>query len=229
VSSAVDAQPPATLAEAAEQLFGANVALAVSYAQLLVTEGVVRGLLGPREAPRLWERHLLNCAAVAELIPRDSRVVDVGSGAGLPGIALAIARPDLSVVTVEPLARRAEFLSEVVAALDLSRTTVVRARAEERTPERDRFTDADIVTARAVAPLDRLASWCLPLAAVGGVLLAIKGGSAEEEVRQHRTVIEALGGSSPVVRNCGVGVIDPPTTVVEIVRRSVPRWRPRGR
>jgi 16S rRNA (guanine527-N7)-methyltransferase len=211
---------PTELATAAETLFRDRLPLAASYAELLATDGVVRGLIGPREAPRIWDRHLLNCAAVAQLIPSGSAVLDVGSGAGLPGIVLAIARPDLSVVLVEPLARRTAFLTEAVAALGLDRTvTVVRARAEEYaraaplTPS-----TGGIVTARAVAPLDRLAGWCLPLTPVGGRLLALKGASATEEVAEHRDAVGRLGGGSPAVRRCGVGVIDPPTTVVEIVR-----------
>ena len=201
--------------------------LAIAYADLLATDGVVRGLIGPREAPRIWDRHLLNCAAVAELIPSGASVVDVGSGAGLPGIVLAVARPDLSVALVEPLARRIAFLAEVVPALGLDRTvTVVRARAEELGGS---LTPADVVTARAVAPLDRLAGWCLPLAALGGRLLALKGASAADEVAEHRDAVGRLGGATPVVRRCGVGVIDPPTTVVEIVReRAVAPARPRS-
>jgi 16S rRNA (guanine527-N7)-methyltransferase len=217
-SARPDARPPASLEAAGERLFGAQLPLAVRYAELLLTDGVVRGIIGPRETPRIWDRHLLNCAAVAGLIPPDARVVDVGSGAGLPGIVLAVARPDLSVILVEPLARRTAFLSEAVTVLGLARTTVVRARAEERTPDRERFTGADVVTARAVAPLDRLTAWCLPLAEEGGRFFALKGETADEEVARHRAMIEALGGSSPVIRHCGVGVIDPPTTVVEIVR-----------
>jgi 16S rRNA (guanine527-N7)-methyltransferase len=206
---------PTDLVPAARALFGDRLDRASAYADLLATDGVVRGLIGPREAPRIWDRHLLNCAAIAELIPQRASVVDVGSGAGLPGIVLAVARPDLTVTLVEPLARRTAFLAEVVTALDLDRTvTVVRARAEEcvgRTP-------ADVVTARAVAPLDRLTGWCLPLTALGGRLLALKGASAADEVAAHRDAIGRLGGATPVVRRCGVGLIDPPTTVVEIVR-----------
>lgn len=209
------ALPPGPLSAPARDIFGDRLDRAVAYADLLATEGVVRGLIGPREAPRIWDRHLLNCAVVAELIPERASVVDVGSGAGLPGIVLAVARPDLTVTLVEPLARRTAFLSEVVTELDLDRTVeVVRARAEElagRTP-------ADVVTARAVAPLDRLAGWCLPLAALGGRLLALKGASAADEVAAHREAVGRLGGAAPVVRRCGVGLIDPPTTVVEILR-----------
>jgi 16S rRNA (guanine527-N7)-methyltransferase len=219
----------------ASAVFGNRLPLAVAYADLLVTDGVVRGLIGPREAPRIWERHLINCAVVSELIPIGASVVDVGSGAGLPGIVLAVARPDLTITLVEPLARRTAFLSEAVTKLGLDTTvTVVRGRAEEVVGESP--TAADIVTARAVAPLDRLAGWCLPLAAVGGRLLALKGSSAADEVAEHREAIARLGGSDPIVRLCGAGAIEPPTTVVEIVRerdaagsgRSAGSGRPAG-
>jgi 16S rRNA (guanine527-N7)-methyltransferase len=222
---------PAAFAEAAERVFGDRLPLATRYAELLITDGVVRGLIGPREAPRVWERHLINCAVMSEIIPIGASVTDVGSGAGLPGIVLAVARPDLTITLVEPLARRTAFLSEAVTALGLEATvTVVRGRAEDLAGGPPAA--ADVVTARAVAPLDRLAGWCLPLAAVGGRLLALKGASAEEEVAEHHEAITRLGGGDPVVRLCGAGLIDPPTTVVEIVReRAVvaPRPRPSGR
>jgi 16S rRNA (guanine527-N7)-methyltransferase len=223
----IDPRPPVGLRAAAERIFGDRLPLAVRYAELLMTDGVVRGLIGPREAPRIWDRHLLNCAVVGELIQRDARVADVGSGAGLPGIVLAVARPDLSVILVEPLARRTAFLLEAAAALGLDRTTVVRARAEECVPGRGapRFELADVVTARAVAPLDRLTAWCLPLAAKGGRVLALKGESAVEEVEAHRDVIARLGGDSPLVRHCGVGVLEAPTTVIEITRSRLVEGR----
>lgn len=210
------AQPPTEIAGVASTVFGARLPLAVAYAELLITDGVVRGLIGPREAPRIWERHLVNCAVMAEMIPIGASVTDVGSGAGLPGIVLAVARPDLRITLVEPLARRTAFLSETVTALGLDATvTVVRGRADEVTHDLDA---ADVVTARAVAPLDRLAGWCLPLAAVGGRLLALKGASAADEVAEHGAAVARLGGGAPLVRHCGDGLIDPPTTVVEIVR-----------
>lgn len=216
---------PAHLAHAAQTLFGDRLPLASAYAEFLATEGVVRGLIGPREAPRIWDRHVLNCAAVAERIPIRASVVDVGSGAGLPGLVLAVARPDLSVALVEPLARRAAFLSEVVTTLGLDSTVaVVRARAEDAAADlsTNALFPADVVTARAVAPLDRLARWCLPLADRGGRLLALKGASALDEVAEHREAIRRLGGAVPVVRRCGVGLIEPATTVVEIVRERTP-------
>lgn len=224
-----DAIPlPPELAGAGRAMFGARLDLAAAYADLLATDGVVRGLIGPREAPRIWDRHLLNCAAAAELIPTEASVVDVGSGAGLPGIVLAVARPDLSVTLVEPLARRTAFLAEVVTVLGLDQSvTVVRGRAEElvRGSSAGSISPADVITARAVAPLDRLAAWCLPLAALGGRLLALKGASAADEVAEHRDAVRRLGGAVPVVQRCGVGLIDPPTTVVEIVRERVGRGR----
>jgi len=218
---------PEPLVPAARVLFAGRLPLARRYAELLATDGVVRGLVGPREAPRIWDRHLLNSAAVTEIIPTGASVTDVGSGAGLPGLALAIARPDLTVVLVDSMARRTVFLSEVVKTLDLSeRVSVVRGRAEELA---GRLPAAEVVTARAVAPLDRLAGWCLPLAAVGGRLLAFKGTGAAEEVAAHRAMIGRLGGGTPVLRRCGVGLLDEPATVVEIVRERAAGGRRRSR
>jgi 16S rRNA (guanine527-N7)-methyltransferase len=220
--------PPAELADAARAVFRDRLPLAESYAHLLTTDGVVRGLIGPREAPRIWERHLINCGVMSEIIPIGASVVDVGSGAGLPGIVLGVARPDLTIRLVEPLARRTAFLTEAVTALGLEATvTVVRGRAEDLAGGPP--VAADVVTARAVAPLDRLAGWCLPLTAVGGRLLALKGASAADEVAEHRTAVARLGGSEPVITLCGVGLIEPPTTVVEIVReRDVVAPRPKS-
>lgn len=205
---------------AAAALFGDRLALAERYAHLLVTDGTERGLVGPREAPRIWQRHLLNCAAVAELIPAGSSVTDVGSGAGLPGLVLAVARPDLTVTLVEPMARRTAFLTEVVGQLGLSQAvTVERGRAGEVV---DRLPPADVVTARALARLDQLAVWCLPLTRVGGRVLALKGTSAPEEVAIHRESIMALGGGAPVIHRCGAGLLDPPAVVVEVRRERTP-------
>jgi 16S rRNA (guanine527-N7)-methyltransferase len=187
-SPALPAAAPDEFAAAARTVFGDRLALAEAYARLLMTDGVVRGLIGPREAPRIWERHLINCGVMSDMIPIGASVADVGSGAGLPGIVLAVARPDLTITLVEPLARRTAFLSEAVTALGLDATvTVVRGRAEDLAGGPP--VAADVVTARAVAPLDRLAGWCLPLAAIGGRLLALKGSSAEEEVAEHRDAI----------------------------------------
>ena len=206
-------EPPPSAA----RVFGERVALARRYAVHLLTTGVERGLIGPREAPRIWDRHLLNCAVVAELLPDGARVVDLGSGAGLPGIPLILARPDISVVLVEPLARRVDWLREVVEDLALP-VEVERGRAEE-SDVRARWEGADVVTARAVAPLGRLAGWALPLARTGGALLALKGASAVDEAARDATAVRRLGGSDPRVVRCGVGVVDPPSTVV-VVERS---------
>ncbi|SCG55383.1 16S rRNA (guanine527-N7)-methyltransferase [Micromonospora humi] len=232
VPDPADASLPPELAEAARSLFGDRLDLAAAYAELLATEGVVRGLIGPRETPRLWDRHLLNCAVVAERIPEGASVIDVGSGAGLPGLVLAIARPDLSVTLVEPLARRVSFLVEAIQRLGLTKSVrVFRGRAEEAaagSKDRDPLS-ADIVTARAVAPLDRLATWCLPLLAPGGRLLALKGASAAEEITAHAEAVGRLGGGEPALRQCGIGVIEPAATVVEVVReRVVNQRKPKG-
>jgi 16S rRNA (guanine527-N7)-methyltransferase len=206
-------QPPLS----AVPMFGDRLILARRFASHLATTGIERGLIGPREAARVWDRHLLNCAVVAELVPDGARVVDVGSGAGLPGIPLALARPDLSVVLVEPLARRVDWLREVVEDLGLP-VEIERGRAEEP-GVRARWEGADVVTARAVAPLARLAGWALPLLRTGGTLLALKGGSASDEVARDASAVRRLGGTEPRVVQCGVGVVDPPSTVV-IVERS---------
>ncbi|MEV4810252.1 16S rRNA (guanine(527)-N(7))-methyltransferase RsmG [Micromonospora avicenniae] len=215
---------PVELADAARALFGDRLDIAAAYAELLATDGVVRGLIGPREAPRIWDRHLLNCAAVAERIPKGIEVLDVGSGAGLPGLVLAIARPDLAVTLIEPLARRTSFLIEAVERLGLAGSVrVFRGRAEEAATGANGTAPlrGDVVTARAVAPLDRLAAWCLPLAVPNGRLVALKGASAAEEIVEHEAAVAKLGGGEPTVHLCGVGVIDPPTTVVEVVRERV--------
>ncbi len=180
---------PPELAQVAEQVFGERVGLAERFAWHLSTTGVERGLLGPRETERIWDRHLLNCALVHRLVPAGCDVVDVGSGAGLPGIALAIARPDLSVRLVEPLIRRTTWLDEVVSALGLTTVAVDRGRAEDVARA-----SADVVTARAVAGLPQLAAWCLPLLRRTGVLLAMKGESAREELMRSVGDLESLGG-----------------------------------
>lgn len=211
--------PPATLADVLTD--ASQRAQMGRYAALLASAGVERGLIGPREVPRLWDRHLLNCAVVVPLVPTDADVIDVGSGAGLPGIVWAIARPDLHVTCLEPLQRRATFLEEVVAELDLvSRVQVVRARAEDIVRGRGPVTSlrARVVTARAVAPLERLAGWTVPLVQSGGELIALKGRSAAEEVQASATVLERLGIVSVEVVECGLGVVEPPTTVVRAVK-----------
>lgn len=201
----------------ARRVFGSALPGAMRYADLLAHAGVVRGLLGPREAPRLWERHLVNCALLEEGIPPDSRVADVGSGAGLPGVVLALCRADLQVTLIEPLQRRTEFLHEVVADLGLQ-VEVVRARADELSGT-DRF---DAVVSRAVAPLPKLLGWCLPLVSPGGQVLAMKGASADRELLGAQRPLRRLrsrgeAGAAEVVR-FGVGLVDPPTTAIRVAR-----------
>lgn len=213
--------------DAAGELFGERLPLAQRYAERLATDGVERGLIGPREADRLWDRHILNSAAIAELFEPDERVADVGSGAGLPGIPLAIARPDIAVVLIEPLARRTVFLEEVVAELELN-ATVLRARAQEAVELADPF---DAATSRAVASLDKLSGWCIPLLRGGGRMLAIKGERAVQEVDEHRSAMAAVGALDPTVIQCGTQYLDPPTTVVVArrgARKTAPNKRSRG-
>jgi 16S rRNA (guanine527-N7)-methyltransferase len=193
------------------------------YANLLATAGVERGLIGPREVPRLWDRHLLNCAVVTTLVPEGASVIDVGSGAGLPGIVWAIIRGDITVTCLEPLQRRAVFLEEAVAQLGLgSRVSVIRARAEDIVRGRGPVTSlrAHVVTARAVAPLDRLAGWTVPLLLPAGTLLALKGQSASAEVSSARPTLQRLGIDLVDVVTCGDGLVDSPTTVVRAVKAS---------
>jgi 16S rRNA (guanine527-N7)-methyltransferase len=199
--------------EAAGTVFGPRLRAAERYAEMLVTAGVERGLVGPREADRVWDRHILNSAAVAELIDEDARIADVGSGAGLPGIPLAIARPDLTVVLIEPLLRRATFLAEVIEELGLTSVTVVRGRAEDPGVFREHL-DFDVVTSRAVAALDKLTRWSLPLLRPDGVLMALKGERAEAELSEHRRVMTSLGVADARVMKCGVNYLTPPATVV---------------
>jgi 16S rRNA (guanine527-N7)-methyltransferase len=174
----------------AHVVFGDRLQLAQIYADLLAGDGVTRGLLGPREVDRIWDRHLLNCAAVESCVPEQADCLDVGSGAGLPGIPLALARPDVSVRLVEPLLRRVNFLELVVDALGLDRVSVTRARAEALPAA-----SADVVLARAVAPLERLVRWTLPLLTPGGRLVAMKGERAAEELASAEPVLRRLGAA----------------------------------
>jgi 16S rRNA (guanine527-N7)-methyltransferase len=201
---------------AAAKVFGDRLAVAERYASRLAGDGVTRGLLGPREVERIWDRHLLNSAALCELIPAAARVVDVGSGAGLPGLPMAIRRPDLRIDLVEPMQRRVEFLSEVVTELELGTTVrVLRGRADEPAVAAVAG-NADWVVARAVAPLDRLVRWCLPLLAPAGRLLALKGATAADEVTEHRAALRACGAQVLAVEKLGAGVLEGPTWVVVV-------------
>ncbi len=170
---------------------------------MLADDGVVRGLIGPRETSRLWDRHLLNCGVLGEAIGEAASVCDVGSGAGLPGLVLAIARPDLRITLVEPLLRRTIFLEEVVARLSLDNVVVRRGRAEE-VAERHTF---DVVTSRAVAPLDRLLRWSMPLVAPTGALVAMKGSSVAAEVDDAQRTLGQLGCAEPEVLVLGEGLL----------------------
>jgi 16S rRNA (guanine527-N7)-methyltransferase len=184
----------------------------VAFAGILATRGVEQGLLGPREVPRLWDRHLLNCAVLGELLPEDATVCDIGSGAGLPGLVLAVARPDLTITLVEPLLRRTTFLTEVVEQLELANVEVVRARADALHGAR-RF---EVVTSRAVAPLERLLGWSMPLVAPEGALVAMKGSSVGEEIGQAAPVLRRLGCDVPTLHTLGAQVLSSPTTAVRV-------------
>jgi 16S rRNA (guanine527-N7)-methyltransferase len=206
----------------AAAVFGANLPRAERYAELLCAEGVAWGLIGPREAPRIWSRHLLNSAALAQWLPSTPAasadptahrvsVVDVGSGAGLPGIPLALARPDLQMTLLEPLLRRTRFLELVRDELELD-VEVCRARAEAIAPRH-----FDVVTARAVAPLERLVDLCLPLLAPGGTILALKGQSAAEELAVARPALRRAGVDGSVLR---AEIADEPAVAVRLARKS---------
>ena len=182
------------------------------YAELLATAGVERGLIGPREAPRLWDRHLLNCAVVGDVIPEGASVADIGSGAGLPGLVIAIARPDLTLTLVEPLLRRTTFLTEVVGELHLDNVEVVRGRAGALHGRRV----FDVVTSRAVAPLGRLLEWSMPLVAPSGALVAMKGSSVDAEIVEASDVLARLGCAEPVVTVLGADALVSTTVAVRV-------------
>lgn len=202
--------------DAARGVFGDRLPLAERYVGWLADAGTIRGLIGPREAPRLWDRHVLNSAVVAEQIDLSHSVADIGSGAGLPGMVLAIARPDLRLTLIEPLLRRATFLQEVVDDLGLDNVAVVRGRAEEvaRQPE---FSHAfDVVTSRAVAALDKLADWSLPLVRDGGLFLPMKGESAEAELSTVRDALKRRGCNDMQVCRVGTEVVEVPVTLIRM-------------
>jgi 16S rRNA (guanine527-N7)-methyltransferase len=196
----------------AGELFGDRLPLAVRFAELLAAVGVERGLIGPREVPRLWTRHLLNCAVLTDELPPGAAVLDVGSGAGLPGLVLAIARPDLRVTLVEPLLRRTTFLAEAADRLGLGNVEVQRARADALHGQRS----FGVVTSRAVAPLDRLLGWSMPLVAPDGVLLAMKGSSVGDEVADAAPVLRELGCADPEVLVLGADRLETPTYALRV-------------
>ncbi|SNQ51429.1 Ribosomal RNA small subunit methyltransferase G [Frankia canadensis] len=204
----------------AAELFGSRLPAAETYTRLLATVGVERGLIGPRETGRLWERHVLNCAVLAEAVPDGADVVDVGSGAGLPGIPLALARPDVRVVLVEPMERRCRFLQEVVVALGLEdQVSVQRGRAPDAGigPDGRRF---GVAVARAVAPLERLGAILLPMLQPGGVMLAMRGSRILEELQDARGSLGTQGWHPVDVVECGEGRVDEPTRVLRAVRAT---------
>ena len=206
----------ADLRSVIDTVFGENVDRAYRYHSWLAEEATVRGLIGPREAPKLWDRHIINSAVVGEAIGKGLVVADIGSGAGLPGIPLALARPDLKVMLVEPLLRRTTFLNEVVEDLELD--NVVRGRAEEKVV-RAEIGQVDVVTSRAVAPLGKLAGWSLPLVKSGGAMVALKGGTAQEEIDRDAKLIAKAKGINPRVVEVGGSVLGTSTYAVIIQKK----------
>lgn len=206
-------------AEVLVERFGDSAVGLQSYAKFLADQGTVRGLIGPREVDRLWERHILNCAVLAlpehDLLPHNSTVIDVGSGAGLPGLVWAIVRPDLTVTLVESMKRRTEFLEEAVEILDLGeRVSVVRARAEEVNGS----LQADVTTARAVAALPKLLGWLSPLTSVNGQIIAMKGESAAKELTEAQPETTKLGLKLGRVIEVTDPLLDQPTYVTVLAK-----------
>lgn len=198
----------------AAEVFGNAIEKARAYVQHLATTGVEWGLIGPRELPRLWTRHVLNCAVVAELLGDDDVVGDIGSGAGLPGIPLALARPHTRFVLVEPMERRVEWLTRVVDDLGLENVRIVRARVEDLEDE-EIFT---VATARAVKSLQVLIEWVTPVLGPGGRLLALKGASVQDEIVKAKRAIKRFKLTQPVVHELGGTALEVPTRVAELRR-----------
>lgn len=201
--------------QVAAEVFGDRLPLAQAYHDSLATTAAERGFIGPKEVSRLWSRHILNCAVIAEAFAEGESVADIGSGAGLPGIPLAIARSDLSVTLIEPLLKRSTYLSEVTEELGLDNVTVIRGRAEE---QKNMLFDA--VTSRAVAPLGKLAGWSLPLVRPGGAMVAMKGSSISEELERDAKIIAKAGGVDAEIFTAGDDVLEQPTTLIRISRAS---------
>ena len=201
--------------DVAAEIFGDRLPLAQAYHDSLATTAAERGFIGPKEVPRLWDRHIFNCAVIGEAFKEGERIADIGSGAGLPGIPLAIARPDLDITLIEPLLKRSTYLGEVVEELGLTNVTVIRGRAEEQ-----KKTLFDAVTSRAVAPLGKLASWSLPLVRPGGAMVAMKGASVSEELERDAKQIAKAGGVDADIFTVGEGVLEQPTTMIRIVRSA---------
>ncbi|GAA4766868.1 16S rRNA (guanine(527)-N(7))-methyltransferase RsmG [Citricoccus nitrophenolicus] len=208
-------EPPVlegALRSAAEEMFGDRLESAVRFVDHLSSTGIEWGLLGPREVPRLWERHVLNCAVVGDLFAEGALVADVGSGAGLPGLALALARPDSQFILIEPLERRVAWLDMVVEDLGLENVDVVRARSEQVVGN----IAVDIVTARAVSALKSLLPLTVPLLQGSGELLAIKGRSADQEIAAAAKTLKRFKCSAPEIETVGADLLDEPTTVVRV-------------
>lgn len=195
------------------RIFGDRQDLAVAYHESLATDATTRGFIGPREKPRLWDRHIYNCAVIGEAIPEGARVIDIGSGAGLPGIPLAIARPDLQVTLLEPLLKRSNYLAEITEKLGLDNVTVIRDRAENLGKD----AKFDVVTSRAVAPLAKLARWSLPLCKPGGMMLAMKGASASEEIERDKSAIKRAQGERAEIITVGAE-LEESTTLIRVHR-----------
>jgi len=220
-ASALDVEsgtaPPPT-PDVARRLFGGQLSLAEHYVALLADTGISHGLVGPRERPRLWDRHVLGCAVLTDAIAKPATVIDLGSGAGLPGLVLAIRRPDLAITLVEPLHRRVVWLIDTVSALDLPNVEVHEGRAESRwTGPR-----VDVVTARAVARIGMLARWSLPMLAGEGRLLALKGSSAQTELDEDGAILRAAGAVSWGVSQLGTDLLDQPATLVTVSAGHTP-------
>lgn len=199
---------PETEPDAAAAIFGDCIGQARGYFNALVRDGDLLGLLGPREMPKLWTRHILNSAVVAELVPAGATVADVGSGAGLPGIPMALAQPNAHFTLIEPMERRSDWLKLMVSELGLTNVTVKRARAEE---VGDVF---DIVTARAVSALPKLLKMCVPLTKNGGEIIALKGSKAGEEIEESKKLQKKLKIESFEIVKVGVEFLADPTLVV---------------
>ena len=195
--------------KAQEQALGLAFPQLAQYAQILGQEAVLQGLLGPREIDRIWDRHILNCAALNELIPQAKSIIDIGSGAGLPGIVLAIMNPSTHVILVEPMQRRTDFLNDVKKQLNLENVEIIRGRAENQKIQ------AQVVTSRAVAPLNKLLTWSLPLVEKGGKVLAIKGEKAQSELDEAQKELNLLKNTTASIKTCGLA-LDLSVTVVEI-------------
>ena len=207
-SSNLETFEPEAEPAAAAVVFGDRIELARRYADLLVRDSDLLGLLGPREMPKLWTRHILNSAVVSELVPAGASVADVGSGAGLPGIPMAIAQPNAEFTLIEPMERRSDWLKQVVTDLGLSNVRVQRARAEE---VGDVF---DLVTARAVSALPKLLRLTVPLTKSGGAIIALKGGRAQEEIEEAKKLVKKLKIAGFEVIHTGAQILDETTLVV---------------